>query len=180
VKEQHIFLDKVKAHDTLEALETGKIDAGHTWEPTKSLAIKRGYKILARAGDNPWLITDVLVFDKKTLNERPDQITAIIKSLEQARQYAIQNREEAVRIMAESESVSNETMAKGIDGLRWTSLYENAQMMNGKDGTLDRLIREISKFWADRGQLSKMPTRRDIIDPRFVMDAGAQTRQVGR
>ncbi|MEK6960442.1 MAG: ABC transporter substrate-binding protein [Nanoarchaeota archaeon] len=180
VKEQDIFLEKVKAHDTLEALEIGNIDAGHTREPTKSLAIKRGYKILARAGDNPWLITDVLIFDKKTLNEKSNQITAIIKSLEQVRQYTIQNREEAIRIMAESESLSNEAMAKGIDGLRWTSLYENAQMMNSKEGALDRLIREISKFWADRGQLSKMPTRRDIIDQRFVMDAGAQNRQVGR
>lgn len=177
VKEQEIYLKKVKAHDVLEALETGEIDAGHTWEPTKSAAIKRGYKILAKAGDNPWLITDVLAFNKKTLIERPRQITAIIKSLEQARRYAIQNKEDAVRIMAESESISNEAMAKGIDGLRWTGLTENAWMMSRKDAFLDRIIAETSRFWANRGQISDMPTSREIIDSRFAIEADAQARQ---
>lgn len=171
VQENEIFLEKVKAHDILNALETGKIDAGHTREPTKSAAQKKGYKILAKAGDNLGSITDLLIFDSEILKEKPDKITAIIRSLEQARQFAMANRKEAVSIMANAESISDEAMARGIDGLGWVSLSENAYLMSGQDRRLEQLVTETAEFWANRGQLPSIPMPSDIIDPRFAAEA---------
>lgn len=49
VKEQEVRFEIVPAQEILKALEEGRIDAGHTWEPAKTAAIKKGYKVLAEA-----------------------------------------------------------------------------------------------------------------------------------
>ena len=59
--ESDVTLIEVPAHDVLTALEANRIDAGHTWEPTKSHAIGEGYKLLATSEETPGIITDVLV-----------------------------------------------------------------------------------------------------------------------
>lgn len=175
LEEWDYFVENVNAHDVARALREGRIDAGHTWEPTKSQAITQGGSVLAVAGDIPGIITDVLIFDKETSESRPDDIAAIILSLEQARQYAMEYPQETASVMAQAMGVEPEAITRGIDGLRWISLEENIALLEG-DGTT-REIASIETFWKNRGQIQRLPDIRGIIDNRpakLAMDLAAK------
>ena len=100
----------VPSQEITEALDAGKIEAGHTWDPEKIEALAKGYKIVGKAGDVPGLITDVLSFSSKIIQERPDDILAIVKSISEARSFIDTNTEEALQIMTKYEGGTAEEM----------------------------------------------------------------------
>ena len=79
--EGDVFFEIVLAQDVVKKIDDGTIHAGHTWEPTKSEAIKKGYNVIANAGEFPYLVTDVLAFNELIIKERSDDIKNIILSL---------------------------------------------------------------------------------------------------
>jgi NitT/TauT family transport system substrate-binding protein len=170
LKEAQIQFEIVPAQQVLKALEEGRIDAGHTWEPTKSAAIKKGFRIIAQAKDIPGMITDVLVFKAKVAKERPGEIKAIVKSLLEARDFLYAHKEEAIKIMAKNMDMSEAEMREGISGVYHPDLKENLRAMQKSDETssLFGSGKKISDFYLNRGQLSCLPDLDKIIEPRFV------------
>ena len=167
--EGDVFFEIVLAQDVVKNLDDGTIQAGHTWEPTKSEAVEKGYKVLANAGDFPYLVTDVLVFDVNIIQERPDDIQKIVKSMFEAQEFQKSNPAEAIRIMAEAEGMSEEAMLDGVNAVFMTDIYENIKVMNpSNDPTLKNAIVEIAKFYLERGQISYIPTFDELIESKFV------------
>ena len=175
ISEGDVFFEIVLAQDVVKKIEDGTIQAGHTWEPTKSEAIEKGYNVLANAGDFPYLVTDVLVFDKNIIEERPDDIQKIVQSMFEAQEFQKINPDESIRIMAEAENVDEDAMLAGLEGVFMTDLDENIRVMDpANDATLKNAIDEISKFYMERGQISYRPTFYDIIEPKFVKELSEQ------
>jgi len=170
IGEYKLRLANIPAHSVLTALEDGQIDAGHTWEPVISQALAKGYKILAKAGDVPGVITDVLAFNSKIVEERPDDIRAIIKSLLEARDFVHTNRDEALEIMSKAEGMNKQEMNSGIDGVYQPDLKENIEAMKKLDNatSLHSSGKRIAEFFLQRGQISKIPDMSEIIEARFV------------
>ncbi|MHB0946358.1 MAG: ABC transporter substrate-binding protein [Sedimentisphaerales bacterium] len=170
IDESEIRFENVHAMDVLSALEQGKIEAGHTWDPVKSQALAKGYKLLAKAGDVPGVIMGVLVFNSKIIIEKPEDIQAIVKSLLQAHDFVYTNREEALEIMSKSEGMSKEEMGNGLNGVHQFDLKENIQAMKKSEDaeSLYRIGDSIADFFLKRGQLSTMPDMDEIIESRFV------------
>jgi len=161
----------VKVFDVLTALEENRIDAGHTWEPVKSQALKKGYKILAVAGDSPGIITDVLAFSTGIIKERPDDIRAIVKSLFEALDYLKGHRDEAVKIMADKMGMSAEEMVSGIEGVYQPDLNENLSLLTTTTTTMPSLYnagRFIADFYLHRGQLLHDVDIKEVIEPKFI------------
>jgi len=130
---------------------------------------------LANAGDFPYLVTDVLVFDKKIIEERPDDIQKIVQSMFEAQEYQKTNPDESIRIMAAAENVDESSMLSGLEAVFMTDLDENIKVMDpSNDPTLKNAIDEISKFYMERGQISYQPTFDDIIEPKFVIELSEQ------
>ena len=154
----------------LEALEKWKIDAGHTWEPVTSQAIKKGYKILGKAGDLPGIITDVLAFHPKVIQERPDEIQRIVDSLFEARDLIYSNSEEALEIMSKAEGMSKEEMEEGIKGVHHPDLKENIEAIKKSKDTksLHGSGEIIIDFYLKKGQLSRTLDINALIEPRFL------------
>ncbi len=171
LKEADVKFENIPALDVLTALEQRKIDAGHTWEPVTSQALKKGYKKLAKAGDIPGIISDVLSFNTRIIKERPEDIKRIIKSLAEAKAFVFSNREEAMKLMAKAEEMSVEEMDGGFNDVRHLDLKENVEAM-GKKGaaSLHSFGEGIADFYFKRGQLSKMPNIDEVIEPMFVND----------
>jgi NitT/TauT family transport system substrate-binding protein len=67
------------------ALQKGQIFAGHTYDPFVSDAVKKGYKILSTGADIPGIITSVLAFHSDIVQQRPQDIHNIIKSMIKAK-----------------------------------------------------------------------------------------------
>ncbi|MBF0493490.1 MAG: ABC transporter substrate-binding protein [Deltaproteobacteria bacterium] len=170
LKETELRFDVVPAHDVLEALQSGKIAAGHTYEPTKSKALQAGYKILATAGDTPGIITDVLVLNDRILQERPEEVRAILKSLFEALNFETFHREEALSIMSKAVGMDKAEMASGLHGAKALDLIENKRAMRRDSGveSLASVGEVIANFYLERGQLSSLPDMDQVIDARFV------------
>ena len=167
--EGDVLFEIVLAQDVLKRLDDGTIQAGHTWEPTKSKALEKGYSVLANAGDFPYLVTDVLVFSQEIIKERPDDIQKIVQSMFEAQEYQKTNYDESVRIMAEAENVSVESMKAGLEAVFMTDLNENIKVMNpSNDPTLKNAINVIAEFYLERGQISYIPTFDELIESKFV------------
>ncbi len=170
IEELEVKFANIKAHQVLIALEQGEIDAGHTWNPTKSQALKKGYKILGKAGDTPGVITDVLAFNSRIINERPAEIQAIVKSMLEARDFICTNRAEAIAIMAKAEGMAEEEMADGIDGVRHPDLKESVEAMKKteKMTSIHYSGEYVAGFFLNRGQLSQTPNLDEMIEPKFI------------
>ena len=167
LSENEVQFESVSAQQVLEALDIGRIDAGHTWEPTKSAALAKGYKQLGKAGDIPGIITDVLVFNNDIVKERPEEIKAIVKSMMEAKEFLDKNPEEAIRIMAEKEEMTVEEMALGLKGIHQPSIEEMLLAM-APGGYLYTSGGYISNFYIERGQISMKPDLGKIVTPEFI------------
>jgi NitT/TauT family transport system substrate-binding protein len=169
MSEGDVFFEIVLAQDVVKKIDDGTIQAGHTWEPTKSEAIKKGYNILADAGNLPYLVTDVLAFNKKIIEKRPDDILKIVLSLSEAQEFQKINPDESYRIMAEAENVDPTSMKLGWEAVFMTDLDENIKVMNPTiDPTLENAIEMISEFYLERGQISYNSTFDELIESKFV------------
>ncbi|HDY67377.1 MAG TPA: hypothetical protein ENH85_06285, partial [Candidatus Scalindua sp.] len=170
LSEHEINFKVVPAHKLLEALDKGNVDAGHTWEPTKSAAIEKGYSVLGSAKDNPGIISDILVFYSKIIKERPEVVLAIVKSLVEAQVYRDANWTESIKIMAKAVNISYIDMESGVLGTSQLDLQGNIKAMKESDDPLSLYIsgRYIVDFYMKRGQLSKVTDLVEIIEPKFV------------
>ncbi len=174
--ETNVRFRNVAGPDVLKALEGGQIDAGHTWNPTRLEATRKGYRVLAVGGDLPGVIVDGLIIGPGPVKERPDDVRRFVKSLLQAREYLHAHRDEAVGIMAAAEGMPKEAMEDGVAGCHHYDLKENARMM-GKgdgDGTLRKAHRTAADFFLKRGQMSRVPAFEEVVEPRFVTELGAE------
>jgi len=85
-------------------------------DPAKSQAIAQAYNMIGTARDVSGIIADVLAFRPSVLDERKPEITAIVKSLFEAREFAISNREEAMEIMPKRTKIPREALEASIVG----------------------------------------------------------------
>ncbi|WP_353572554.1 ABC transporter substrate-binding protein [Candidatus Albibeggiatoa sp. nov. BB20] len=160
----------ILASQVLAELEAGKIDAGHTWEPMVTEALNKGYKILAKAGDVPGVILDVLGFHSDVIEQRPEDIQAVVNALVEAYQFVQTDYDEAIAIMAKAEGVSEPEMSQGIQQLHLLPLIENQQAMQ-KEGAMFKSGQITIDFFMQKGQFITQPNLDEVINPRFVQAA---------
>lgn len=169
LSENDVSFAVIPAQEVLDALENGEIDAGHTWEPTKSDAIKKGYMVLFSGGQIPGTITSTLVFNSKIIEERPEDIMAITKSMVEAQEYRDLNWKESMNIMANAEGLSASDIESGFEGMNVLDRYENTYAFT-KSNSTESLYNSgdfIIKYYEKSGKTS-LPSIDEIIEPRFI------------
>jgi NitT/TauT family transport system substrate-binding protein len=170
IPEKNIQFEVVPSQDITEALDDGRIQAGHTWDPEKTEALNKGYIIVATAGDVPGLITDVLAVNDSLIRERYSDVLAMVKSISQAKDFFDTNPEEALKIMVKYEGGTVEKMAAAIKEMRLLDLQDNLKSMeaNGDAASLYSTGKIISDYYLSRGQISSTPVFDEIIDSSFI------------
>ncbi len=170
IKEGDVLFANVGAQHLVDALEKGDVVAGHTYGAGVAQAKEKGYKFLAYAGEVQGIITDVLVFDSKVIQNRPEDIKKIVKSLFEALEFQRTNREEALQIMARAIGDTPQSVAEGLDGLKNFDLKENVEAMHPSEEVTNLFGsgKLITEFFIDRGQISTEPDLNQIIDHSFV------------
>ena len=171
IKESDVQFHDVPGMDVLNEMEAGKIDGGHTWEPVTSQALNKGYKILCKASDTPGIITDVLAFHAKIIEERPEDVQGIVKSLFEARDFINSNRDEAIDIMAKAEGLERAEVQRGIDTeVHMLDLNENIEAMkkSPEAATLYASLKVITDFYVKRELISETQVTEGIIEPKFI------------
>ncbi|NDB52013.1 MAG: hypothetical protein EB161_07715, partial [Nitrosopumilaceae archaeon] len=166
--EDDVFFKSVPAHNVIKEIESGNIVAGHTWEPTRSLALSKNYYSLGTAAEFPYLVTDVITFNSKVINDRPKELHAIVISLSEAQEFIKTNPDEALKIMSKNSQMPSETMFSGINAIHVTNIDENQNVIASSEGLLYQNAKIVSQFYFDRGQILSIPAYEQIIEPRFV------------
>ena len=170
--EGDVGIANVPAQNVTNELEKGTIVAGHIYQPYTTEALKKGYKILFAAGTIPGVITDVLAFRSDIIQQRPQEIQGIIKSIIEAQTYYENNKEESLKIMSNKSGVGEQEIKNGLESVTLPSLRENAvNIMNSKSNEPISLFssgKYISEFFLNRGQISEYPDLNQIVDPDFV------------
>jgi len=171
IKESDVQFQDVPGTDVLNAMEAGKIDGGHTWEPVTSQALNKGYKILCKASDTPGIITDVLAFNAKIVEERPDDVQRVVKSLLEAKDFLNSNKDEAIDIMAKAEGLDRAEIERGLKSdVHMLDLNENIEAMkkSPEAATLYASLKVITDFYVKRGLISEAQVTEGIIEPKFI------------
>lgn len=121
------------ASDAGAAFLADRVEASVTYEPylSEALAQDSEAKLLYTAGEEPGLISDVLVVRNEFLEEHPDAVQALIDSWGQGMAYYKSNTDAAQEIIANAVGADVETLATAFDGVVFYDLADNAEIFPG-------------------------------------------------
>lgn len=169
VTESNARFKIVRAHDVLDELEKNEIDAGHTWEPTKSQAIAKGYRALAKASDFPGIIADVVAFTPHAIAKRAKEVEAIVKSLADAVDFTLKNKEEAAKIISEKMGITYDEALNGLSGAKILDAQMNEAALKDAPNSIAYIdLDYIKKFLSERGQMYTNINFNDVVDKHFI------------
>ena len=154
------------------ALQKGQIFAGHTYAPFISDAIKKGFKVLFTGAEVAIPLTDVMAFHSDIVQQRPQDIQNIVKSMVEAKSDYNKNKEQDISIMAAKSGLSREQINEGISNVNLLGQGSNIQnSMNKTSINLTSMYvsgNNIAKFYSEIGVISEYPNIDDLVDPQFV------------
>jgi len=170
--ERDIRYVNIKVQDCPAAMISGRIDACVVWEPNKSqlLSKLKGAHVIFDSKRVPGLIPDLLVFQKKVVDERPQDIQNIVDAWYDMMAWWRQHPDEAVKIMAARTQSDVGFYKNFILGTRLFSAPEAAAAFtpSAKVTSLFTSGKPICSFLMVQKQIPKMPDYAATLDGRFV------------
>lgn len=156
------------AADAGSALIAGKVPVAVTYEPYLTVAMQQNPKVkrIYTAGENPGLISDVLVVREEFLKEKPGQVVALLKAWDKALADYRKDTPAGRAIISEAVGAKPEDLATAFDGVVYYSLAENQQQLGGDFAK--KVIPEVHAAARTAGILQKDVDLTTAIDSRFV------------
>ena len=172
LEEGDVQFVNVPAQNTSQALQKDQIFAGHTYAPFLSDALKKGYKILSTGATIPGIITNVMAFHSSIVEQRPQDIQNIIRSMDEAKADYDKNKDQDIAIMSLKSGLSKAEIIEGMENAKIFNLnYNHQTSMNKNSNQTSSLYvsgNYIAKFYAERGVISEYPNIDEIVDSKFV------------
>ncbi|MEA5619369.1 ABC transporter substrate-binding protein [Cronbergia sp. UHCC 0137] len=162
-----VSLVKFDALQIPQRLENNTIQAGHTWEPYLSEAVKSGGHILFTSQQTPGLILDVVAFRGETIRDRPEEIRAFVRGWLEALNYWEANIETGNAIVGKALNIPLATIS--LDGVNLTDLEENQQFFRSVNANS---IYNTAKIYADffirTGNVTRIPDIKTLFNSTFL------------
>jgi NitT/TauT family transport system substrate-binding protein len=162
----------MNAGDAGAAFLAGKVDAAVTWEPhlSKGKQAPHGH-LLVDSSQTPGLIVDVLVFSKKVLATRGDDVRKVVSAYHRAVDYWKAYPDESNQIMAKAVGgwlEKPDVFAETLTGVRFYDAAMNKAFFAPGGGAYTTGQFAID-FWAaqDKVQMKGLKAF-DIINPSFI------------
>jgi len=172
LEEGDVQFVNVPAQNITQALQKDQIFAGHTYAPFLSDALKKGYKILSTGATIPGIITNVMAFHSSIVEQRPQDIQNIIRSMDEAKADYDKNKDQDIAIMSLKSGLSKAEIIEGMENAKIFDLnYNHQTSMNKNSNQTSSLYvsgNYIAKFYAERGVISEYPNIDEIVDSKFV------------
>jgi NitT/TauT family transport system substrate-binding protein len=169
INRDDITIVNISGEDVPQALAEGKIDAGHTWDPYLNDALKNGSHAIFTSADTPGIINDVLEFQTNTLQNRPDDVKAIFRAMQDASAYWAANPFEANEIVAKAVNAA----PSDIPALRQTvHIFSLAEVQTALDPTasksLYKTVQTISNFFVNEKVINHAPDAQTLLNATFA------------
>lgn len=154
--------------ETLDLIQSGKIQAGHTWEPQVTQARQAGLKVLFTSKQTPGLIPDVVAFHHSVLQQRPDDIKAFVRAWFQAVDYWQNNPKEGNLLIAKFLNIKPETIS--LDGIKLFNLKDNKKAFISGNNTesLYYTTKLYLNFFKQNGTLNHSIDLEKLLDSSFL------------
>lgn len=153
------------------AFVAGQVDAVGVFAPFTTQALKRDKsKILFTSKEFPGAIPDHLVVSRKMVNDRPQEVQALVNTWFATLDYIQKNQAEAIKVMAKRAGVPEADYKEYNTGTTIFSIQDNLKAFaTGSDMTsLPYAAEEISKFLLETGLMKTKPDLSKIFDDRFI------------
>ena len=153
------------------AFASGQTDAVGAFPPFWLTALKReGSKELISSKDFPGAIPDLLVVTQKLIDERPEQVQAIVNTWFDILDFMAENPQQADEIMAKRADITVEELQMLKEGTKIFTLEENLEAFSDGDNMkhMPYAAPKMSKFMLDVGFIESEPDLTKIFDDRFV------------
>jgi NitT/TauT family transport system substrate-binding protein len=153
------------------AFAAGQLDAVGVFAPFTTKALERpGSKTLFTSKEFPGAISDHLVVTRKMVDERPDDVQALVNSWFATLDYINQNKDQALEILAKRGNVTVDEYKEYDEGTTIFTIEQNLKAFEpGSDmASLSYAADEITKFLVDAGLAKEAPDLSKLFDDRFV------------
>lgn len=153
------------------AFVAGQVDAVGVFAPFTTKALERpGSKELFSSKDFPGAISDHLVVQRRLVDERPDEVQAIVNTWFDTIDHIEANQDSALEIMAKRGAVTVDEYKEYDAGTQIFDIQENLKAMQpGSDMTsLSYAAETISKFLVESGLAKQAPDYSRLFDDRFI------------
>jgi NitT/TauT family transport system substrate-binding protein len=153
------------------AFVAGRVDAVGVFAPFTTTALERqGSKAIATSKDFPGAIPDHLVVNPSLIQDRPDDVQALVKTWFDTVDWIRTNRDQAIAIMAKRAGVSPADYATYDAGTTIFTLENNLEAFTpgSTDAHLDYQGRKITDFLLQTKLIDTKPDLEGLLDDQFV------------
>ncbi|MBD2300144.1 MULTISPECIES: ABC transporter substrate-binding protein [Nostocales] len=156
-----------EALDIPQRLKNNVIQAGHTWQPHLTEAVKLGGHILFTSKETPGLILDMIIFRKDIIRDRPEDIRGFVRAWLQASSYWKDHLQEGNTIISKALNIPIHTLS--LEGIKLTNLADNRQFFQSSN---PHSIYKTAKIYADffirAGNVTRLPELKGLFNSTFV------------
>lgn len=166
-----IKFEPLETAEATEAFLAGEIDAVGVFAPFTTKALLRpGSKELFSSKDFPGAISDHLTVSRKMINERPQDVQALVNTWFATMKFINKKPEKSYEIMAERAGITVEEYKEYDAGTKIFSVEDNLKAFSsGNDRTsLNYTAKEISNFLVANDLIKTAPNLNKLFDDRFV------------
>lgn len=157
----------VEIGSQLASYQSGEVDAVVTYEPSKSMLINAGAKVLFDSSKIPNEVVDVLVTSEQVIKDKKRALHALTEGWFKALEYIKVSRTDAMQIMAANEFLSVEAFSKAFDDLVIPSKAENRKMLE-LNGLLLKPMRRLARLMYEKGSVAKQINVVPLLDDRIL------------
>lgn len=173
MKESDVQYTNMAVNDAGPAFISGHLDGAVLWEPFLSKAISEGKgKLIFSSADTPGLIPDLLVFNEKILQERPEDVKKIIMAWFDAMEWWKQNPEEGNVILAKRAEITPKEYAEMMSSIKLFTIQDNIKAFSKSDNLeyLGTTGLKTANFLKSKDMLESIPNVGAILEPKFLRE----------
>jgi len=153
------------------AFAAGQVDAVGAFPPFWLTALKReGSHELISSAAFPGAIPDLLVTSQKLIDERPDQVQALVNTWFDVLAFMAENPERSDEIMAQRADVTTEDLQLFKEGTQMFTLEDNLEAFSDGDNMthMPYAAQEMAEFMVNVGFIPEKPDLSTLFDDSFV------------
>ena len=164
---EDVSLVKVEALEVPQRIQNNAIQAGHTWEPYLSEALKLGANILFTSKQTPGLILDVIVFRGEVIRDRPEGIRAFVRGWLQALSYWETNIPEGNEIASKALNIPSNTIS--FEGIDLIDFAENQKFFQSDSPNyIYKTAKKYADFFIRTGNVTRLPNIENLFNSSFL------------
>jgi NitT/TauT family transport system substrate-binding protein len=153
LKEITIVPSEIDEHEGV--FDRGEVDAVVTFEPVRTRLLAKGAKELFNSSQIAGEIVDVVAIRSEVLEQRPQQVDALLSGWFKALTYFHNNSQNAATIMSKRLKLSPQEVLASYRGLHLPDLEENRAMLKGTAVPLWATISRLAEVMKGRNLLQK-------------------------